>query len=56
MRASILHESKGRLRVHLSIGTMSVPQADIFEAYLRDHIFVKDAQPVEYGDPIVVVE
>lgn len=34
MRCSILHESKGRMRVHALQGRMTLAQADIWEAYL----------------------
>lgn len=36
MRCKILHQSKGRLRIHLDIRRMTLSQADILEYYLRD--------------------
>ena len=35
MKCKILHESKGRLRVHLFCGKMSLDNADVLEYYLR---------------------
>ncbi len=36
MKCTILHESRGRLRVHLHCGRMTLRQADVLEYYLRD--------------------
>ncbi len=36
MKCRILHESRGRMRVHLEQGTMSMHQADVLECYLRE--------------------
>ena len=36
MRCKILHQSKGRLRIHLDVRRMTLSQADILEYYLRD--------------------
>ena len=36
MKCNILHESAGRLRVHLHCGYMSLRQADVLEYYLRN--------------------
>ena len=35
MKCLVLHESQGRLRVHLCINRMSLHSADILEYYLR---------------------
>ena len=35
MKCTILHETTGRLRVHLCCGRMTVSQADVLEYYLR---------------------
>ena len=35
MKFKILHETTGRLRVHLCCGRMSLSQADVLEFYLR---------------------
>ena len=36
MKCSILHESRGRMRVHLHCGRMSLRQADVLEYYLKN--------------------
>ena len=43
MKCSILHESRGRLRVHLHCSRMSLHEADVLEYYLRDLGGVEDA-------------
>ena len=35
MRCTILHESPGRLRVHMHCAHMTLHQADVLEYYLR---------------------
>lgn len=35
MKCRILHETKGRLRVHLCIGRMTLRQADLLEYSMR---------------------
>lgn len=35
MNCSILHSSRGRLRVHLACGRMTLHEADVLEYYLR---------------------
>ena len=35
MKCTILHETRGRMRVHTMQGAMSLQQADILEAYLN---------------------
>ena len=40
MKCRILHETKGRLRVHLCIGRMTLRQADLLEG----HIFLPEPQ------------
>lgn len=35
MKCTILHETRGRMRVHAMQGAMSLQQADILEAYLN---------------------
>ena len=43
MKCRILHESMGRLRVHLIQGHMTLDQADILEYYLKSFDFITDA-------------
>ena len=40
MKCSILHESSGRMRVHLYCGRMSLHQADVLEYYLKNEASV----------------
>lgn len=40
MKCRILHESRGRLRVHILQSRMTFRQADILEIYLRSKQFV----------------
>ena len=35
MKCTILHESRGRIRVHLACRAMSLREADVLEYYLR---------------------
>ena len=42
MKCSILHESNGRMRVHLHCGRMSLHQADVLEYYLKNEQDVLD--------------
>ena len=42
MKCKILHESSGRMRVHLHCGTMSLKQADVLEYYLKNQSGVSD--------------
>ena len=44
MKCKILHESKGRLRIHIPQGRMTLAQADILEAYLLQLSCVTDAK------------
>ena len=42
MKCTILHDTAGRIRVHLEQPRMSLLQADILEAYLRNTPGVAD--------------
>ena len=44
MKCTILHESRGRLRVHLSCCRMSLREADVLEYYLRALPGVEDVK------------
>lgn len=44
MKCTVLHESRGRLRVHLACSRMSLAQADILEYYLREISGVQDVR------------
>ena len=45
MKCTILHDTAGRIRVHLEQPRMSLLQADILEAYLRNTPGVADVTP-----------
>ena len=47
MKCKILHESRGRMRVHLVCGSMSLGEADILEAYLKNTAGVTDVKIYE---------
>ena len=42
MKCSILHESSGRMRVHLHCGRMTLRQADVLEYYLKNEPDILD--------------
>ncbi len=44
MKCQILHESKGRMRIHFCISRMSLSQADLAEYYLRGVCGVADVK------------
>ncbi|MDD6919618.1 MAG: heavy metal translocating P-type ATPase [Eubacteriales bacterium] len=47
MRCTILHESKGRLRIHMEQNKMSMHQADILEYYLKSIDCISDVKVYE---------
>jgi len=54
MRCRILHESKGRLRVHAIQSSMTMRQADILEYYLRATEGVTDVKVYDRtGDAVI---
>ena len=54
MRCRILHESRGRIRVHTEGGRMTLKQADILEYYLRSKPFVRDVKVYDRtGDAVI---
>ena len=54
MRCSVLHNSKGRIRVHIMRPYMTMHQADILEYYLRSKPFVKMAKVYDRtGDAVI---
>ncbi|MBR4554898.1 MAG: heavy metal translocating P-type ATPase [Ruminococcus sp.] len=55
MRCSILHECRGRIRVHILHPDMTLSQADILEYYLRSKPFVRSAKVYDRtGDAVIV--
>lgn len=55
MKCKILHESKGRLRVHMFCGKMSLDNADVLEYYLRSVNGVTDAAVYDRTCDAVIV-
>ncbi|WP_294475078.1 heavy metal translocating P-type ATPase [uncultured Ruminococcus sp.] len=54
MKCEILHESRGRIRVHCACGRMTLHQADILEYYLRAKPFVTNAKVYDRtGDAVI---
>ncbi len=54
MKCTILHESNGRMRVHIGRGKMTLKQADILEYYLRSKPFVRDVKVYDRtGDAVI---
>lgn len=55
MKCRILHESRGRIRVHLLGGKMDLARADMLEYYMRSKPFVSDVKVFDRtGDAVVV--
>ncbi len=55
MRCQILHESKGRLRIHVVQSNMSLRQADILEYYLRAIAGVTDVKVYDRTSDAVII-
>ena len=57
MKCTILHETRGRMRVHTMQGAMSLQQADILEAYLNRVSGVTKATVYDRtGDAVICYE
>lgn len=54
MKFKILHEIKGRMRVHLAQGQMSFQEADILQYYLSDQGFVTDVKVYERNCDVAI--
>ena len=55
MKCNILHESAGRLRVHLHCGYMTLHQADVLEYYLRSFSGVTEVKVYDRTQDAVVL-
>ena len=55
MKCKILHETTGRLRVHLCCGQMSLSQADVLEYYLRAQDGVREVRVYDRTQDAVVL-
>ena len=54
MNCSILHESKGRMRIHVKQARMTIRQADVLAYYLNGIDGVRQAQVYERtGDAVI---
>ncbi len=54
MKCKILHESNGRVRVHMFCGTMSLHQADVLEYYLKNIDGVTDVSVYDRTQDAVI--
>lgn len=54
MKCRILHESKGRIRLHLFIGYMTCEEADRVEYYLLSHESVKEVKVNERTSDVTI--
>ena len=54
MRAKILHESAGRIRVRVQQKHMTLEQADLLEYYFREQDGIKDVQVFDRTCDIVI--
>ena len=55
MKCKILHETTGRLRVHLCCGRMTLSQEDVLEYYLRARDGVQEVRVYDRTQDAVVV-
>ena len=55
MKCTILHESSGRMRVHLHCGRMSLHQADLLEYYLKNEESVLDVTVFDRTQDAVIL-
>ena len=55
MKCTILHESAGRLRVHLCCARMTLHQADVLEYYLRAQGGVRSVKVYDRTQDAVVL-
>ncbi|MGP1589717.1 MAG: heavy metal translocating P-type ATPase [Oribacterium sp.] len=54
MKCQILHESRGRMRVHIATARMTVKEADILQYYLQSKDFIREVRVYERtGDAII---
>ena len=54
MKCKILHESKGRMRVHLMCGKMNLDDADVLEYYLKNIDCVTDVKVYDRTQDAVI--
>ena len=49
MKCTILHESRGRMRVHVNAVRMTLHRADVLEAYLNHCLLYTSPSPRDRG-------
>ena len=54
MKCTILHEGKGRMRVHVEKVRMTLHRADVLEAYLNHHDAIIHAAVYERTGDVVI--
>ncbi len=54
MKCTILHEGKGRMRVHVENVRMTLHRADVLEAYLNHHDAIVHATVYERTGDVVI--
>lgn len=54
MKCTILHEGKGRMRVHVENVRMTLHRADVLEAYLNHHDAIIHAAVYERTGDVVI--
>ncbi len=54
MKCTILHEGKGRMRVHVENVRMTLHRADVLEAYLNHHDAIVHAAVYERTGDVVI--
>ena len=55
MKCTILHESRGRMRVHVCAVRMTLHRADVLEAYLNHHDAIEHATVYERTGDVVIL-
>ena len=55
MKCTILHESRGRMRVHVCSVRMTLHRADVLEAYLNHHDAIEHATVYERTGDVVIL-
>lgn len=54
MKCKILHETKGRMRIHFCQNTMSISQADIADAYFKSIKGIDDVKVYERTSDLII--
>ena len=54
MKCTILHESRGRMRVHVNAVRMTLHRADVLEAYLNHSEVIEHAKVYERTGDVLI--